>query len=144
VLGRGTLRAMRARVTSTTTFEAAHQLSWHSGRCQRLHGHHYRLEVSVEGPLDEHGVVVDFDELVSLLEAVVRGSYDHRLLNELMDNPTAELLAARIWSELEGSSLFVGTNGPSGSRRAAGPRLARIRLFETPDSFVELDGDATD
>ena len=36
-------------------FEAAHQLPWHPGRCRDLHGHSYRLEVTVEGPIGEHG-----------------------------------------------------------------------------------------
>ena len=84
---------MRTRVTRSFAFEAAHHLPWHPGRCQRLHGHHYRLEVTVEGPVDEHGVVMDFDDLRAVVEREVVGRYDHRLLNDLLDNPTAELVA---------------------------------------------------
>src|SRR5687767_7041396 len=63
--------AMRTRVTRSFAFEAAHQLPWHPGKCKRLHGHNYRFEVTVEGPLDEHGVVVDFDDLHRIVEAEV-------------------------------------------------------------------------
>ena len=55
---------MRTRVTRSFTFEAAHRLPWHGGRCRDLHGHGYRLEVTVEGPVDANGVVIDFDDVV--------------------------------------------------------------------------------
>jgi 6-pyruvoyltetrahydropterin/6-carboxytetrahydropterin synthase len=108
-----------------TSFEAAHFLSWHPGACQRLHGHHYRLEVALAGPLDERGVVVDFDEVADVLEAVVRERFDHRLLNDLVENPTAERLASQLWSDL--APLVPA-------------ELARLRLWETPGASVELVG----
>lgn len=113
---------MRARVTRSFGFEAAHQLPWHPGKCRRLHGHHYRLEVTVERPLDEHGVVVDFDELHRVVRSEVVDRYDHQHLNELMDNPTAELLAHDAWKRLE----------------AVGLEIVRLRVWETPESSVEL------
>jgi 6-pyruvoyltetrahydropterin/6-carboxytetrahydropterin synthase len=113
---------MRTRVTCTFTFEAAHQLPWHAGRCRRLHGHHYRLEVCVEGPLDERGVVVDFDELSAVVRDKVVDRYDHQLLNDFFDNPTAELIAHGNWTDVE----------------AAGIEPALLRLWETPDAMVEI------
>lgn len=113
---------MRTRVTRSFAFEAAHELPWHPGKCKRLHGHNYRFEVTVEGPLDERGVVLDFDDLKRVVEAEVVDRYDHRYLNDFFDNPTAELLAHDVWKRLE----------------AAGLRIARLRLWETPDSSVEL------
>ena len=113
---------MRTRVTRSFTFEAAHRLPWHAGRCRELHGHGYRLEVTVEGPLDANGVVVDFDDVKAVVQREVVDSYDHAYLNDLLDNPTAELVAADAWKRLE----------------AAGMRPARLRLWETPTSSVEL------
>jgi 6-pyruvoyltetrahydropterin/6-carboxytetrahydropterin synthase len=113
---------VRTRVTRSFSFEAAHQLPWHAGKCRRLHGHHYRVEVTVEGPLTEHGVVIDFDDVQSVVHAEIVERYDHQFLNELMDNPTAELLAADVWKRLEWAGLHV----------------VRLRLWETPDSSVEL------
>ena len=113
---------MRVRVTKAFTFEAAHRLPWHPGRCRELHGHHYRFEVTVEGPVGPDGMVVDFDELDTRVGDAVVARYDHRYLNDLIDNPTAELLAGDIWKRLE----------------AAGLNPVRIRLWETPDSSVEL------
>lgn len=113
---------MRTRVSRSIAFEAAHHLPWHAGKCQRLHGHHYRLEVTVEGPVNEHGVVVDFDDLAAVLEREVMSRYDHRLLNDVLDNPTAERIAQQTWKYLE----------------AAGLDLVSLRLWETPQSMVEL------
>jgi 6-pyruvoyltetrahydropterin/6-carboxytetrahydropterin synthase len=113
------------RVTCSYTFEAAHRLPWHPGRCRDLHGHSYRFEVTVAGPLDERGVVVDFDEVSALVDREVLSRFDHHDLNELLDNPTAELIAERIWELLDGAGLPI----------------AGLRLWETADASVELTAD---
>lgn len=113
---------MRTRVTRSFTFEAAHSLPWHPGKCRRMHGHHYRVDVTVEGPIDERGVVVDFDDLAAVLDAETVDRYDHRCLNDFFDNPTAEIVAQDVWKRVE----------------AAGVRIVALRLWETPDSSVEL------
>ena len=110
------------RVTCRYSFEAAHRLPWHSGRCRDLHGHSYQFEVTVAGPLDANGVVVDFDELTTIVEREVLDRLDHRDLNEILENPTAELIAQRIWELLEG----------------AGVAVTALRLWETPGASVEL------
>lgn len=85
-------------------FEAAHVLPHHAGKCSRLHGHSYRLDVTLAGPLQAGGpaagMVVDFDELSRVLKAGVIAELDHRSLNELMPNPTAENVVAWIWSRV--------------------------------------------
>jgi 6-pyruvoyltetrahydropterin/6-carboxytetrahydropterin synthase len=113
---------VRTSVTCSFTFEAAHRLAWHPGKCRNLHGHSYRLEVTVSGPLDHNGVVVDFDRLRQLVEDVVIERWDHQDLNQIIDNPTAELLAHEAWDLLTGAGLA----------------LAELRLWETADSSVSL------
>jgi 6-pyruvoyltetrahydropterin/6-carboxytetrahydropterin synthase len=112
----------RTRVSCTFGFEAAHRLAWHPGKCQNVHGHSYRLDVTVEGPLDANGVVVDFDTLKEVVRTQVVDPWDHRDLNEVLENPTAELLAQRAWELLT----------------VAGLPLAALRLWETTDSWVDL------
>ncbi len=116
------MTAPRTRVTCTFGFEAAHRLPWHPGRCRELHGHSYRLDVSVEGPLDANGVVLDFDTLKDVVRTQVIDQWDHRDLNEVLDNPTAELLAREAWRLLVDAGLPV----------------AALRLWETRDSWVDL------
>lgn len=116
---------MRTRVTRAFSFEAAHHLPWHPGKCRRLHGHSYRLEVTVEGPVGPHGVVIDFDDVKQIVRREVVERWDHQLLNDLLENPTAERIAAEAWRLLAGAGLAV----------------VHLRLWETPDSSVELSAD---
>ena len=104
-------------VTCSFRFEAAHTLAWHPGKCRNLHGHSYRLDVTVSGPLDGNGVVIDFDRLHEIVDREVVGQWDHRDLNQVLDNPTAELLAHRAWELLTD----------------AGVTLSALRLWETDD-----------
>lgn len=117
---------MRTMVTCAFTFEAAHQLPWHPGKCRELHGHGYRLEVTVEGPIGEQGIVIDFADVRDVVDREIVSRYDHRYLNDLLANPTAELLAHEVWKRLE----------------VAGLALRTVRLWETPDSWVEVHGAA--
>jgi 6-pyruvoyltetrahydropterin/6-carboxytetrahydropterin synthase len=116
---------MRTSVTRSFTFEAAHQLPWHEGKCKRLHGHSYRLEVTVDGAITERGIVVDFADIKAVVEREVIAAYDHQYLNDVFDNPTAELIAHEIWKTIEAADLAV----------------SRIRLWETPDSWVDVERD---
>src|SRR5436305_1806510 len=98
---------MRTTVTRSFTFEAAHQLPWHTGACRNLHGHGYRLEVSVSGPIGDNGIVIDFDELGAVVNREIIARYDHTYLNDVLDNPTAELIAADAWKRLESAGIAV-------------------------------------
>jgi len=114
--------AVNTSVTRCFTFEAAHQLPWHPGKCRNLHGHGYRLEVTVEGPVGENGMVLDFADVEAVVEREVIARYDHTYLNDFFENPTAELIAHDAWKRLEAADLDV----------------ACIRLWETADSMVEV------
>ena len=79
-------------------------LPHHPGKCARLHGHSYRLDVVLDGPLQQHGpatgMVEDFEVVSRVVKAAVINELDHRSLNELMDNPTAENTVVWIWDRL--------------------------------------------
>lgn len=100
-------------MTLTTTityefeFQAAHQLHWHSGPCRRMHGHSYRCELTFGGQLDENGVIVDFDEVARFVNETLMSRLDHTYLNDVLDNPTAERIAASIFEDVDASGLPV-------------------------------------
>jgi 6-pyruvoyltetrahydropterin/6-carboxytetrahydropterin synthase len=88
------------------TFEAAHRLPHapEGHKCRRLHGHSYRVEVHVGGPVDpEAGWVLDFADIAAAF-APLREQLDHHYLNEVpgLANPTSEVLAQWIWDRLAG------------------------------------------
>ena len=99
------------------------------------HGHNYVLEVSVEGRPDAvTGMVLDLKELKDLLNCEVVEPYDHRFLNYEVAPfdrviPTAENIAREIWQRLKPHL------------EGAGRKLRLVRLYETPDYYVDYLGD---
>lgn len=114
---------MKVSVTKSFTFDAAHQLPWHQGKCQRLHGHTYSLDVTVAGVLNEDGIVVDFDDLARIVGRSVIEKYDHQNLNDFFENPTAELLASSFFKILESEGLAV----------------TKLTLWESPKSAATVE-----
>ncbi len=87
------------------TLEAAHLLpNVHEGhKCRRLHGHSFRVDVHVSGPVGgETGWVMDFADVKAAF-APLHDALDHRYLNEIegLENPTSEHLARWIWTRLK-------------------------------------------
>ena len=109
-------------VTRVFTFDASHVLPLHDGRCARLHGHTYRLEVTVTGPLNDNGIVIDFADIKNAVRESALTTLDHSHLNDTIDNPTAENVAGWILDAVT----------------RAGIDAARVRLWETPDCYAEV------
>jgi len=92
------------RVRVEDAFAAAHYLTKYHGKCERLHGHNYRVRVYAQGRrLDEGGMLLDFGVLKKALKEVLSG-LDHTLLNENpaydKTEPSAELIARYIYEKL--------------------------------------------
>ena len=93
-----------AEIFREFTFEAAHRLPNvpEGHKCARLHGHSYRVEVHVSGPVgQETGWVQDFGDLKVAFKPLEE-ELDHQFLNEVpgLENPTSEVLARWIWDRL--------------------------------------------
>ena len=142
-----------AIITREFTFEACHHLPGQRGKCRRPHGHSYRLQISLRGPIidapgaSNDGMVMDFDDLKRIVnstiieeisDAVPRGNsaqpygrigMDHNDLNELTGiRTTAENLVHWIWD-----ALVIGG--------VPDELLYRIRLWETDKGCVEITHD---
>ncbi|MCP4378699.1 MAG: 6-carboxytetrahydropterin synthase QueD [bacterium] len=95
---------MQAELVKTFRFEAAHSLPNVPAdhKCNRMHGHSYRVDVHVSGQPDpKSGWVVDFGEIKSVVEAVL-DKLDHRTLNEIpgLENSTSEMLGQYLWGKI--------------------------------------------
>ena len=88
-------------VTKEFTFDAAHRLESYHGKCEELHGHTYRLSISVIGELDNEGMVIDFLELKALVKEYVLSRLDHKYLNEVIGQPTAENIARWVFDTVK-------------------------------------------
>ena len=94
-----------AEIFREFTFEAAHRLPNvpEGHKCARLHGHSYRVEVHVAGPVGrrDSGWVQDFGDLKVAFKPLEE-QLDHHYLNEVagLENPTSEVLAKWIWDRL--------------------------------------------
>lgn len=116
-------------LTVIVEFEAAHRIVDYPGKCNRLHGHNWSVEVNVVGTkLNDLGMLIDFKELKKEVNQMI-DRLDHYYLNEIeafkIMNPTAENIAKYIYEELEKSKLLSEDN-----------RVKSIKVWESPKSAV--------
>ena len=70
-------------VTKIFTFDSAHNLINYDGACKNLHGHTYKLEVTVSGEINDMGMICDFNELSFLIKNNIISKLDHRYINDI-------------------------------------------------------------
>ena len=117
------------KIRKDFTFDAAHNLIKYHGKCERLHGHTYKLAVILEGSIAQDGedMIIDFCEISSIVKAKIISRLDHCYINDLISQPTAENIAIWIWHELEHDLERENC------------RLFEIRLWETATSCVIIN-----
>lgn len=85
------------------SFAAGHALRGYKGKCENVHGHNYRVRVTLRGPrLDSIGLLCDFADLRQIIARTIN-SLDHKFLNDIAPfdqiNPSAENLAKYFYDE---------------------------------------------
>ena len=123
---------MNVCISKAFTFDAAHNLTNYKGKCEALHGHTYRLEVTVCGNIDQldNGLLMDFGDLKELVNRVVLSKLDHSYLNDHFEQPSTELIALWILKTLKPYVEELGL------------ALTSVKLFETATSWVEIREEA--
>lgn len=105
------------------TFCAAHTLYKHKGKCGKLHGHTYTVTLILEShSLNDEGMVMDYGTISEVFCPYMEKHLDHCNLNEWIDNPTAEEIAIRIFTD----------------HKHLLPRLVKVRIEESPSTFAEV------
>ncbi|MBQ7216902.1 MAG: 6-carboxytetrahydropterin synthase QueD [Synergistaceae bacterium] len=107
-------------------FDAAHNLVHYHGKCEKLHGHTYRLRVVLEGQPDSEGMIIDFIELKQIVKDRVISRLDHAYINDIIPQPSAENIALWVWQEIE-----------EGVRRD-NCELYEVHVWETETSCVTV------
>ena len=128
------LKAMyKARVESE--FSAAHFLSHYHGKCEKLHGHNYRVRLWVRGNgLDEGGMLVDFALLKKALNEAI-APLDHSNLNDIsifQNDPSAERIARFIFDSAGETLHKLGVDAGL---------LWAVDVFENPRSMARYETD---
>ena len=112
------------RLRVETQFDAAHKMIGYEGKCSRLHGHTWKVEVFVVGEkLNEIGVLFDFNVIKEKLKEITE-KLDHSFLNDFKEigNPTCENIAKYIFENLK--------NLPNA-------KMEKVRVWESPKSYAE-------
>lgn len=128
---------MKTYVTVEKNFAAAHFLNNNNyskeenasmyGKCNFLHGHNYKLFVTVEGDIKESGMIINFKELKGIIEKTIIEIFDHSFLNDKMDLvPTAENIGLIFWDILE---IHINKDGN---------KLHKIKIYENDRSCFTM------
>ena len=141
------------QITTRLEFDAGHRIPNHKSQCRNLHGHRYALEITLSGDIinqeiSENGMVMDFSDVKRIARESVVDVWDHaflvyakdvevlNFLNTLANHktvifpsvPTAENMAAEAFKILK--NQYQDTYGNH-------LKLARVRLYETPNSWAD-------
>lgn len=128
---------MIARIGKTFSFDAAHHLPNHDGKCAREHGHTYAVTFEASGPIKEglgmsdEGMVADFGIFNRVWTEALEPRLDHRNLNESIGEEcwptTAENIA--LWIFNTAADLY----------QAHGVKLVAVEVRETPKTFARIE-----
>ena len=124
----------RISVTKIFKFDAAHFLPEHKGKCADIHGHTYRLEVTVartEGDVvasgSSAGMGLDFGDLKEIVQREIIEKVDHKMLNDVLPfRKTAENMVVYFYEVLEQQLALLGVE------------VLKLKVWETQTSYAEV------
>ncbi len=140
-------------ITKEFTFDSAHFLADYYGKCERVHGHTYKLAVTLEGEVQENGLLIDFALLKQIVKNRILNKLDHQMLNDIIPVPSAENIAIWVWDKLHDVKkiLMAEAGDPNLGQHIREMlkknhfektlRLTEVKLCETEGSCVTYRGD---
>ena len=131
-------------VTKTIRFDAAHVLTNHQGLCKNLHGHTYRVDVSVtQGDGDTRDMVIDFKDLKRIASEVVCERFDHAFIYNTESAGEREIAAVVEKNGMRTVAIPFRSTAENlarmffGELKALIPGLSAVKVWETADSCAE-------
>jgi 6-pyruvoyltetrahydropterin/6-carboxytetrahydropterin synthase len=120
-------------LTKEFVFDSAHHLYEYDGKCKSLHGHTYKLQVTVKGKLDARGIALDFGDIKRITNERIVDRLDHQYLNAILPpmNTTAENMVVWMFEQIHDAFIEEGL--------APDIQLEEVRLWETPTSFAMVN-----
>jgi len=144
------------KISKTLEFDAGHRLMNDSGPCSNIHGHRYKLEVTLQGDFNPtgHGTVVNFRDIKQVINDYIIVDFDHSLILNPDDRPLIDFCIERQWKTVfmptewkEPTAENMVTYFADILRSAIGPeigtdiRLKKLVLWETPTCSATLEED---
>ena len=145
------------QITTRLEFDAGHRIPDHKSQCRNLHGHRYALEITLSGDIisqeqaSENGMVMDFSDVKHIARTSVVDVWDHAFLVYFKDKPVLDFL-----NSLPNHKTVIFPSVPTAENMAAEAfiilknqykdtygnhlKLERVRLYETPNSWVDALG----
>ena len=134
-------------VTKTVRFDAAHVLTNHEGLCKNLHGHTYRVDVTVaQGEGETTDMVIDFKDLKRIAQEVVCDRFDHAFVYNTESEGEREIAAVVERHGMRTAAIPFRSTAENlaklfyGELKARVPGLASVKVWETADSCAEYGG----
>ena len=131
-------------VTKTIKFDAAHILTNHQGLCKNLHGHTYRVDVSVtQGSGDTRDMVIDFKDLKRIASEVVCERFDHAFIYNTESAGEREIAAIVEKNGMRTVAIPFRSTAENlaklffGELKERIPGLSAVKVWETADSCAE-------
>lgn len=132
-------------VTKSVKFDAAHILTNHQGLCKNLHGHTYRVDVSVTQPDDDpRDMVIDFKDLKSVATSVICDRFDHAFIYSTASEGEREIASVVEKHGMRTVALGFRSTAENLARYFFGelkpqiPGLVSVKVWETADSCAEF------
>ncbi|HEY9278886.1 MAG TPA: 6-carboxytetrahydropterin synthase QueD [Eoetvoesiella sp.] len=142
-------------ITRRLEFDAGHRIPDHRSQCKNLHGHRYVIEITLEGDVicapgeSSNGMVMDFSEIKSIAKQHIVDQWDHAFLVFKGDTPVVNFLASldnhktviidSIPTAENLAQLAFDILAPQyASKFGGGLHLSRVRLYETPNCWVDV------
>lgn len=134
------------KVSKEFSFDMAHILDGHDGKCQNLHGHTYKLQVEVSGDLvadgAKKGMVVDFTDVKRIVKTAILDPMDHAFIYDTTSERECKIAA--LLNELNSKTFGIPVRTTAEemarfmfNRLKDQLPISAIRLWETPTSFCE-------
>ena len=135
------------RATKTVRFDAAHILTNHQGLCKNLHGHTYRVDVTVEQQAGEpHDMVIDFKDLKHVCEEIVLNRFDHAFIYDESSPVEKEIAEVLEKNNMRTVALPFRSTAENlarhfydllAERMPSSSEIASVKVWETADSCAE-------
>ena len=139
-------------VKTELSFAAAHRLPGHKGRCRFIHGHNYRVVLTLQAPSLQEGMVIDFSRVKEIAKTHLDAGYDHKLIL-WSEDPIVDSILASLPGEMQ-REVILYPEIPTAENMAwtiydnlvsafdaEYVTLSRVEVFETPNSSASYPGE---